>query len=42
MCGIVKDKVTKEPLVPYGKDPEGIMGKVIGELKKRKFKDILP
>ncbi len=34
---LVKDKATKEPLVPYGKDPEGIMGKVIGELKKRKF-----
>lgn len=34
---LVKDKATKEPLVPYGKDPEGIMGKIIGELKKRKF-----
>jgi taurine--2-oxoglutarate transaminase len=34
---LVKDKVTKEPLVPYGKDPEGIMGKIIGELKERKF-----
>jgi taurine--2-oxoglutarate transaminase len=34
---LVKDKKTKEPLVPYGKDPEGIMGKIIGELKERKF-----
>ncbi|MDD7794312.1 aminotransferase class III-fold pyridoxal phosphate-dependent enzyme [Clostridium sp. 'White wine YQ'] len=34
---LVKDKKTKEPLVPYGKDPEGIMGKILGELKARKF-----
>lgn len=34
---LVKDKETKEPLVPYGKDPEGIMGKILGELKERKF-----
>ena len=34
---LVKDKVTKEPLVPYGKDPDGIMGKVLGLLKERKF-----
>lgn len=34
---LVKDKKTKEPLVPYGKDSEGIMGKIIGELKERKF-----
>lgn len=34
---LVKDKKTKEPLVPYGKDPEGIMGKIISELKERKF-----
>ena len=34
---LVKDKATKEPLVPYGKDPEGIMGKVIGKLKEKKF-----
>lgn len=33
----VKDKLTKEPLVPYGKDLEGIMGKIIGMLKERKF-----
>ncbi|MCR4745128.1 MAG: aminotransferase class III-fold pyridoxal phosphate-dependent enzyme [Lachnospiraceae bacterium] len=34
---LVKDKATKEPLVSYGKDPEGLMGKVIGLLKERKF-----
>lgn len=34
---LVKDKATKEPLVPYGKDPEGIMGKIIGLLKEREF-----
>ena len=34
---LVKDKNSKEPLVPYGKDPEGVMGKIIGELKTRKF-----
>lgn len=34
---LVKDKKTKEPMVPYGKDPDGIMGKIIGMLKERKF-----
>jgi len=34
---LVKDKATKEPLVEYGKDPEGLMSKVIGLLKERKF-----
>lgn len=34
---LVKDKRTKEPLVPYGKDSEGIMGKVIGKLKEKRF-----
>lgn len=34
---LVKDKKTKEALVPYGKDPEGIMGKILSELKERKF-----
>ena len=33
----VKDRTTREPLVPYGKDPEGIMGKLIGMLKKKGF-----
>ncbi len=34
---LVRDKATKEPLVPYGKDPEGIMGKIIGALKEKRF-----
>ena len=34
---LVKDKTTKEPMVAYGKDPDGIMGKIIGLLKERKF-----
>ncbi len=33
----VKDKTTKEALVPYGKDPEGIMGRIIGKLKEKRF-----
>ncbi|WEV54584.1 aminotransferase class III-fold pyridoxal phosphate-dependent enzyme [Leuconostocaceae bacterium ESL0723] len=28
---------THEPLVPYGRDPEGIMPKLVAELKKRHF-----
>ncbi|WP_297430491.1 aminotransferase class III-fold pyridoxal phosphate-dependent enzyme [Clostridium sp.] len=34
---LVKNKETKESLVPYGKDVEGIMGKIISMLKERKF-----
>lgn len=34
---LVRDKNTKEPLVPYGKDPEGIMPKIIGALKAKGF-----
>lgn len=34
---LVKDKETKEPLVPYGKDPEGVMGKIIGLLRDGGF-----
>ena len=34
---LVKDKATKEALVPYGKDPEGIMGKISGKLKEKRF-----
>ncbi|WP_244835502.1 aminotransferase class III-fold pyridoxal phosphate-dependent enzyme [Clostridium sp. BJN0001] len=34
---LVKDKTTKEPIVPYGKDLEGTMGKIIGMLKEKKF-----
>ncbi|MEI6896462.1 MAG: aminotransferase class III-fold pyridoxal phosphate-dependent enzyme [Psychromonas sp.] len=34
---LVKDKATREPLVPYGKDPEGLMNKILGMLKAKKF-----
>lgn len=34
---LVKDKATKEPLVPFGKDPEGIMPKILGMLKADGF-----
>ena len=34
---LVKSKETKEPLVPYGKDPDGVMGKIIGALKAKGF-----
>ena len=34
---LVKDKETKEPVVPYGKDPEGIMPKIVGMLKAKRF-----
>ena len=34
---LVKDRETREPLVPYGKDPQGLMGKILGLLKARKF-----
>lgn len=34
---LVKDKATREALVPYGRDPEGIMGKVLGMLVKEGF-----
>jgi len=34
---LVKDKETKEPMVPYGKDPQGIMGKIINMLKEKMF-----
>lgn len=34
---LVKDRATREALVPYGRDPEGIMGKIIGMLKARRF-----
>lgn len=32
---LVKDKKTKEPLVPYGKDEKGIMGTLVGMLKRK-------
>lgn len=34
---LVRDKATREALVPYGRDPEGIMGKIIGMLKAKRF-----
>jgi len=34
---LVRDKQTREALVPYGKDPQGIMGKIIGMLKQKGF-----
>lgn len=34
---LVKNKTTKEPLVQYGGDPDGVMPSVIGELKHRCF-----
>lgn len=34
---LVKDRKTKEPLVPYGKDPEGIMKSIIGKLAAKGF-----
>lgn len=34
---LVKSKETREPLVPYGKDPGGVMGKIIGALKAKGF-----
>lgn len=34
---LVKDKKTKEALVSYGKDPLGLMGKIIGKLKEKRF-----
>lgn len=34
---LVKDKTTREALVPYGKDPEKIMPRIIGMLKEKGF-----
>lgn len=34
---LVKSKETKEPLVPYGKDPEGTMGKICKSLMEKGF-----
>ncbi|QEK12926.1 aminotransferase class III-fold pyridoxal phosphate-dependent enzyme [Crassaminicella thermophila] len=34
---LVKDKETKEPLVPYGKDPEGVMKKILNMLRSEGF-----
>lgn len=34
---LVKDKTTREPLVPYGCDPEGVMPKIIAALRAEGF-----
>jgi len=34
---LVKDKETREPIVPYGIDPEKLMGKILGMLKGKGF-----
>ena len=34
---LVKDRETREPLVPYGKDPDGVMKKIIGKLAAKGF-----
>lgn len=34
---LVKSRETKEPLVPYGLDPENLMGKIIGMLAQNGF-----
>jgi len=34
---LVKDKLTREAIVPYGKDPDGIMGKISKKLASRGF-----
>jgi len=34
---LVKDKATREPIVPFGSDPDGIMGKILGMLRERRF-----
>jgi taurine--2-oxoglutarate transaminase len=33
----VKDRETREPLVPYSKDPEGIMPSIVAMLKEKGF-----
>lgn len=34
---LVRDKKTREPIVPYGKDPEQIMRRILGSLKIKGF-----
>jgi taurine--2-oxoglutarate transaminase len=34
---LVKNRETREPLVPFGKDPEGKMKRVLGMLKEKRF-----
>jgi taurine--2-oxoglutarate transaminase len=39
---LVKSKETREPLVPFNKDPEGLMNKIVGMLKVEGFLHLLP
>lgn len=34
---LVKDRATREPLVPWGQDPAGVMSAIVKELKSRGF-----
>ena len=34
---LVKDKQTREPIVAFNEDPQGLMNKIIGMLKKEGF-----
>jgi taurine--2-oxoglutarate transaminase len=34
---LVKDKETREPMVPFAKDPDGIMKTLLGMLKEKGF-----
>lgn len=34
---LVRDKATREPLVPYGQDPQGLMKQLIGALAQKGF-----
>ena len=34
---LVRDRETREPLVPYGKDPAGTMPSIVGSLKQKGF-----
>jgi Adenosylmethionine-8-amino-7-oxononanoate aminotransferase len=34
---LVKNRETREPLVPYGRDPEGVMRSIVGKLAKKGF-----
>ncbi len=34
---LVRDKATREPLVPYGRDPEGVMKGILGKLFQKGF-----
>ena len=34
---MVKDKATKEPIVAFNEDPDGLMAKIVGMLKQEGF-----